>query len=1682
MRNFKFLRKSERKSVGTTLALTVGSPSAHRRYSALKHLAFMLLFLLGSLNVWGAEETYTFTDVSTPTTATTDGFTFTFDKGSGSTAPVWNAGSSEARLYAKGSLTIDGGENTITSIVFTYVVNKNKKGKAPTISSVSGTSNSGTWVESSKTWSDATGDNVIVFSTSGEAGNIGFKSVTITYSTGGGSEPSLSVSPTVIDFGTVDKDASVEAQEVTVTYENLTGAVAYSDLSGAFTASGTIAASGNKITITPNTANTGNFQQTLTVQSEADSKSAEVTVKMNVVEPFDGLALTFPDYNDKSVSGYTSSWTATKSGQVWTINNFNNNSNGWSFIKAGRNGNTSVATITTQVEDHAISDVTVTIDAVTAAKINSHKLYVADNSSFTDAIEISGDPATIAAGSIVYTVPVVNRANDLYYKLEFDCASGSSNGLLQISKITYAYASASPQKDPAGLAYDDSDLSNLVKLGDAFTAPTLTNPHSLTVAYESSNTDVAEVASNGALTIKAVGVAEITASSEETDTYKAGSAQYALYVVAHEGTEAEPYTVADARVVIDKVGETGIADQYVAGIVSNVKSLDPSKYPSAQYYISDNGERENEIYVYNGYYLSGANFTSADQLLEGDEVVVKGQILKYNKTTYEVAQGNQLVSLNRSKAAAGLAYTETAVEKNIGDPAFTNTLTNPNSLDVTYSSTVTGVATVDENGEVTIVGMGTTTIKASFAGNPSYLADEVSYTLTVEDPSLIKVTFDATIDKGESPLSKSNISLSCSNGVLNNESEYRLYKNSTTTFECSAGTIAKIEFIGVSGNPASGFAAPSEGNFVTDGNNATWTGNAASVSFVASGAQVRATKIFVSYREDTRAEAGLEYAETAVAKTVGDDAFINALTNPHSVAVTYESSNTDVAEVASDGTVTIKVQGTTTITASFEGNATYKPASVSYELTVNEAGLDYITFNAESDYTDDASTLTLSKGGFTLTFSDGVMNNKSEYRLYKNAKMTLSSADYYIKKIEFTCTSDNPISGFADATGLDKANNQWTGEANKVELTASNKQVRIEQMIVYYVEDTRAASGLAWSTDKVEITLGDDFTAASLVNPNNIDAAEITIESSNTNLAIVENGVVSLVEDVTGTATITATFAGNATYKPAEFSYTITVNDPTPMIYVQPSLNVNFGTVAKDASVDAKQITVTLQNVAAATAILGGTNPEAFSIDDTEIADGDVITISVASTATLGSYSATITITDNAAQAEQKVVNLSLSVEDVETPVSTESKWIAATEIADGVQVLIVSEDNGTFYAMSADRGNNRGVVAGTIEEGVFTPGANTMAFTLVAQDGGTYALRASNGKYLYAGGTGNSNWLNTKTYDGDLDANAKWNIDLTNSTIIATSSNRNDMRFNKSNNPKIISCYQSTSTYPTVALYVPKPVKYTVTFDKNDGSATTSVEVIKNEKVAQPEDPSRDGYTFNYWTLNAVEYDFNTPVTDNITLVANWTENPAPSTPDYTRNVTNGNYGTICLPKAGTIEGAKLFEVAYFDGSMIYVDEILGGEMAAGVPYIFQATSTQLNVTYNDNTDEPVVAGDANGLHGFYNLTDENATLPLADNASLGNYILYSNAYWLVSGRAAYIANYRAYIKLGEISTTAPEPTPGQAPRRRVAMTVHGEQVATGMDNVQGDNVQCTKVLIDGQLFIIRGEKMYDAKGQLVK
>ena len=202
-------------------------------------------------------------------------------------------------------------------------------------------------------------------------------------------------------------------------------------------------------------------------------------------------------------------------------------------------------------------------------------------------------------------------------------------------------------------------------------------------------------------------------------------------------------------------------------------------------------------------------------------------------------------------------------------------------------------------------------------------------------------------------------------------------------------------------------------------------------------------------------------------------------------------------------------------------------------------------------------------------------------------------------------------------------------------------------------------------------------------------------------------------------------------------------------------------------------------------------------------------------------------------------------------------------------------------------------------------------------------------------------------------------------------------------------------------------------------------------------------------------------------------------ATPDYTRDVTEGRYGTICLPKAGVMVGAELFEVAYYGATSqkVFLDNILSGEMEAGRPYIFlpKEDATQLAVFYTDEANAS--AGSHNGLIGFIgDAADEYFYIPAGE----GNYILQNNLYReVLAGAQARILSNRAYIKLSAINPSEPALAPG---RRRVSMSVLSEQVTTGMENTGFESEAPRKVLINGELFIIRGEKMFDAKGQLVK
>lgn len=80
------------------------------------------------------------------------------------------------------------------------------------------------------------------------------------------------------------------------------------------------------------------------------------------------------------------------------------------------------------------------------------------------------------------------------------------------------------------------------------------------------------------------------------------------------------------------------------------------------------------------------------------------------------------------------------------------------------------------------------------------------------------------------------------------------------------------------------------------------------------------------------------------------------------------------------------------------------------------------------------------------------------------------------------------------------------------------------------------------------------------------------------------------------------------------------------------------------------------------------------------------------------------------------------------------------------------------------------------------------------------------------------------------------------------------------------------------------------ITFDSAGGSEVAEREAVKGKATTAPLDPTRDGYTFDGWYLDGEKFDFETPIDEDITLVAGWKDNNSGT---VTRPQGNGNSGS---------------------------------------------------------------------------------------------------------------------------------------------------------------------------------------------
>lgn len=139
------------------------------------------------------------------------------------------------------------------------------------------------------------------------------------------------------------------------------------------------------------------------------------------------------------------------------------------------------------------------------------------------------------------------------------------------------------------------------------------------------------------------------------------------------------------------------------------------------------------------------------------------------------------------------------------------------------------------------------------------------------------VTFDADVDKGNASedssnqtpytVSKGGVTLDVTKGIIgkyNEECHYRVYQNETLTLTSTVGNIVSVEFTCTANDNAKygpGNFTVDSGSYTYSGPVGTWTGDAASVVFTASTAQVRASQFVVKIADGTT---GVEDVTTVV--------------------------------------------------------------------------------------------------------------------------------------------------------------------------------------------------------------------------------------------------------------------------------------------------------------------------------------------------------------------------------------------------------------------------------------------------------------------------------------------------------------------------------------------------------------------------------------------------------------------------------------------------------------------------------------------------------------------------------------------------------------------------------------------------------------------------------------------------
>ncbi len=295
--------------------------------------------------------------------------------------------------------------------------------------------------------------------------------------------------------------------------------------------------------------------------------------------------------------------------------------------------------------------------------------------------------------------------------------------------------------------------------------------------------------------------------------------------------------------------------------------------------------------------------------------------------------------------------------------------------------------------------------------------------------------------------------------------------------------------------------------------------------------------------------------------------------------LTYSSDNTTAIDVNSEtGELTFKAIGKATITATFSGDENYYASSASYTVDYTDGRI--VISNDNSSFRDVESYKT-SYDNYTFYANDGKTYTFKCIQIRKgdgdNLQMKASSGvaespsfdfkfgykvnvTYYISNnsTPLTITSESSLSASGVSTGESGTSIAGTGYMATLENIPANSSFTIKAggkttyvskiEIISYTSKQKTATKVSFPAGSYEVIQDEEssFTAptATLTDAsgNAIEGASLVYSISENPFATInsETGVVSFITNPElGSATVTASYAGDNTYNEASASYTI---------------------------------------------------------------------------------------------------------------------------------------------------------------------------------------------------------------------------------------------------------------------------------------------------------------------------------------------------------------------------------------------------------------------------------------------------------------------------------------------------------------------------------------------------------------